>query len=109
MKAATSRRRSIVQGDVFQQALATNYRFWARLRGVNAVLFLGDPRMPGDKLLAAVDRPVFPKGVCTGCGCSYFDPCISAGGLDAQACAWTDATETRCTHCGPVQRSRRRR
>lgn len=98
-----SRRRSIVQGDVFQQALATNYRFWARLAGVTSVWFNGADA-GDDVCLAAVDRPVFPKGVCTACGCSFFDPCIKPGG---ECCAWTDASETLCTHCSPMKGRRR--
>lgn len=104
MSARTSRRRSLVSGEVFRTALSTNYRFWAAVRDVHAVLFLADPRRDGDKLIASVERPVFPPGVCTGCGCSEFDACLTDSGA---GCSWIDAEQTRCSQCGPVPRPRK--
>lgn len=96
--ARTSRRRSLVSGSVFQAALATNYRFWAAVRDVQVVLFLAHPAQDGDKVLGAVERPVFPRGVCNGCGCSEFDACLEGD----RGCHWIDAAQTRCSRCGPV-------
>lgn len=93
--ARTSRGRSIVQGEVFQQALAGNFRFWAAVPDVHAVVFLRHPDKTGSQPLAVVERPLFPPGVCRACGCSEFDPCMTDDG----SCAWTDATQTRCTGC----------
>lgn len=101
--AGVSRSRRGGGGDpAIVAAFPKDYRFWARLPpAVESVLFLGHPTAPGptDKLLAEVHRPTFPKGVCTGCGCSAFDACPGDFG---EGCAWVDASETRCTSCGPA-------
>jgi hypothetical protein len=35
-------------------------------------------------------------GICRICGCSEFEPCISAGG---ETCAWANAEHTLCDFC----------
>jgi len=36
------------------------------------------------------------RGVCRECGCSHFEPCISANGV---TCGWADREHTLCTFC----------
>jgi hypothetical protein len=78
--------------------LARAFRFWARLpASAKALIVLGAPELGKDAVLASCERPTFPRGVCTGCGCSEFDPCLTAEG----PCAWVDESQRRCTACGP--------
>jgi hypothetical protein len=82
------------------QAFATGWRFWAWVPAdVQGLVLLADPTLPGDKMLAAVSRPTFPPGVCTGCGCSELDACPGDLG---EGCHWIDARRTRCSSCGPA-------
>ncbi|MDP3717124.1 MAG: hypothetical protein Q8T13_05060 [Acidobacteriota bacterium] len=112
MKASTRRLRRALSANKAARAtlpgLATNWRFWASMpSAVTAVLFMADPRVPGDKLLAAVDRPVFPKGVCVECGCTETDACLPSV-FTGRPCHWIDKTRTRCSCC-PMPKARRRR
>ncbi|MGE0363023.1 MAG: hypothetical protein AB7R67_20080 [Vicinamibacterales bacterium] len=100
--AALGRRQRAGAGDArVVEAVARDFRFWAALPArVHAIVILGDPHGPAaEKMLAVVQRPRVPKGVCTGCGCSQFDACPGAFG---EGCAWRDATQTRCTSCPPA-------
>lgn len=88
------------------KAISTDWRLWARLPAkVDAILFLGNPyaEKTQDKMLAVVGRPVFPRGVCTGCGCTEHDGCIVDAVLGEQGCHWIDTTKTRCSACGPAR------
>lgn len=111
MRAKSRRRRRSSGGGgdpVIVQAFAADYRLWARVpAAVTALLFLGDPNVPKpqDAMLAIVGRPVFPKGVCTGCGCQEHDACIVDEGMGPQGCRWIDETQTRCSACGPAAKS----
>jgi hypothetical protein len=82
-------------------ALATDYRFWARLPAdVAAIVLL--PEVPEYPIHPVAVRPAFPPGVCTGCGCTDDDPClVDVDGIGPAWCAWTDDTHTRCTACAP--------
>lgn len=54
-----------------------------------------------------IDRPTFPPGVCTGCGCTATDACLTPDPFDersALACSWRDKGRTRCTACPPARR-----
>jgi hypothetical protein len=44
----------------------------------------------------AAPSPAPIPGVCRICGCSEFEPCISAGG---EPCAWANAEHTLCDFC----------
>lgn len=104
------RRRSPGGGDkAIVAAFAVDFRFWARLpAAVDAVLFLGHPTAdePADKMIAVVGRPPFPRGVCTGCGCSDMDACPGDFG---EGCHWIDDSRRRCSACGPDRPSGRAR
>lgn len=76
--------------DAIVAAIARNWRFWAALpaAAVSVQVFNGSAAAP----LAVVPRPIFPRGVCRRCGCTWTDPC-------PEGCAWTDASERLCTNC----------
>jgi len=89
------------------EIVGRNYRLWARLpAGVRALRLVGDPKQK--TTLAVVARPRFPKGVCTGCGCSTLDPCVEQGLMGPVGCYWIDRSRTRCSVCGPAPKQVRR-
>lgn len=92
-------RRSVVESGVFQEAVGTNYRFWAAVPELRVVTFIG----AYGAVLARVPRPGFPPGVCTGCGCREDDPCPGEVG---EGCFWVDRAQTRCSRCG-LRRAKR--
>jgi len=79
-----------------------DYRFWARVPSdVAAIVLL--PEAPEYPIHRVAVRPVFPPGVCIGCGCTDADPCLIAveflGQHDVVPCGWIDDTRTRCSAC----------
>ena len=80
--------------------LSADYRFWARVSpDVAAIVLL--PEVPEYPLHPFAVRPVFPPGVCTGCGCTDRNPCIiELAGGDSDYCGWLDEGHTRCSGCG---------
>lgn len=101
------------------EMLGTDYRLWAKLPvTVTGLIALTKPFQAngsvagGGKqqggILAAVPRPVFPRGVCDGCGCSAFDACVVDEGMGPEGCHWIDETQRRCSACGPRRPTRAR-
>lgn len=56
-----------------------------------------------DALLAltSVDAgmPTFVPSICRACGCTEYDPCVTA---EEGCCAWADAEQMICTRCAPA-------
>lgn len=79
------------------------FRVWAALPAAVVGLVIQE-----DGKVSTRPRPAFPRGVCTGCGCTETDACIDGSG---RGCAWRDKKRTRCTSCPPaksVAKGRRR-
>lgn len=88
------------------QELARNFRLWASLPAHIGVLLLHDDSGQGVPI-AEVRRPTFPRGVCTHCGCSEFDPCVVDDGMGPEGCAWVTRAHNACSACVGRRRGRR--
>lgn len=95
-RATAARRRPTTAALLY---LERDYRFWALLPpAVTIVTFCvpGAGRMKHvDEVVGEAHRPRFPRGVCHGCGCSQFDPCLTSIG----PCWWVSPKRDLCSGC----------
>lgn len=78
-----------------------SFRAWAALPPSVVALVVAE-----DGKVSTWPRPTFPKGVCTGCGCTERDSCAQDFG---EPCGWRDRARTRCTACPPAPKVRKAR